>query len=537
MRKLLPTILRILDGTPQTRRQQPRERGQSLVELALITPLLVIMVVGIVEVGWYANHFLILLEVTRVGARAGTVLTGDLSPEAWSNQASTHPIVYELDSQFASNDWPAPPSNYTVDVSLYEPDDTYNLVDNAQAYGYRDCDNIANASGFYNFIACTMIESLAPLTMKGRQADSTDYVVKVIRDRAGGAGQIIPVPDDIVISAFSLQILNNDDPANWTTQPEIYRHTYDMDAYVGVDASGEIRLVADATGLDPLFDPGHQLVVVGRYPTNANECNVWFTPDTPEDNQSPFLMRVVDDPGLADETIIVPVRGGTQDVYLRYPRGTYEFEHDIYTDPFDWFADSDPIKTPGRAFELPTSIVLSNGQPVPIELFGWDYGPEMQRGFVWTGQHILQRERELMDGTIQQLTCLGSEWDDERVVQLLSLTRFLDPGLEDESDAICAPPDGPGPGPACDDLKAAAQARNQDRLEIADEQRSYMPSQGLVLVEMYWDHTLLLNFPFMYPIVTIFGGGAQNIVISVWAAFPAPTVEPNIVFGLAPGSP
>ena len=103
MRNVARTIMRILDGSPGA--GGLKERGQSLVELALITPLLIIMFIGIVEIGWYANHLLILMEVTRVGARNGTLASGALSPLNWSEEpadtnATIHPVAYLLDNGY-----------------------------------------------------------------------------------------------------------------------------------------------------------------------------------------------------------------------------------------------------------------------------------------------------------------------------------------------------------------------------------------------------------------------------------------------------
>jgi Flp pilus assembly protein TadG len=48
-----------------------RDRGQSLVELALVLPLLVVLLVGLVEVVFYARTYLAILEASREGARIG----------------------------------------------------------------------------------------------------------------------------------------------------------------------------------------------------------------------------------------------------------------------------------------------------------------------------------------------------------------------------------------------------------------------------------------------------------------------------------
>jgi len=48
-----------------------RDRGQSLFDLALVLPLLVVLLAGLVEVVFYARTYLAMLEATRGGARFG----------------------------------------------------------------------------------------------------------------------------------------------------------------------------------------------------------------------------------------------------------------------------------------------------------------------------------------------------------------------------------------------------------------------------------------------------------------------------------
>jgi hypothetical protein len=62
-------------------------------------------------------------------------------------------------------------------------------------------------------------------------------------------------------------------------------------------------------------------------------------------------------------------------------------------------------------------------------------------------------------------------------------------------------------------------------------QREYVPSQGIVLVELHWKHETISQFvglaPVLSPVFAILG---TNTTVSVWAAFPLPTVEPRIKF-------
>src|SRR5215475_11401753 len=63
MRQTLSKIVKILDGQPRGK------RGQSLVEMALTTPLLILMVLSMVEIGFFANDYLILLDAIRSASR------------------------------------------------------------------------------------------------------------------------------------------------------------------------------------------------------------------------------------------------------------------------------------------------------------------------------------------------------------------------------------------------------------------------------------------------------------------------------------
>lgn len=82
------------------RRKPQHEWGQSMVELALTLPLLVVLLVGLVEVAFIGRTYLVLLEGTREGARLGargaaiysndsihTLVEQDLSREGYDTEA------------------------------------------------------------------------------------------------------------------------------------------------------------------------------------------------------------------------------------------------------------------------------------------------------------------------------------------------------------------------------------------------------------------------------------------------------------------
>jgi hypothetical protein len=51
MRKVLRKILEILDGTPAVYGKQKGWNGQSVVELSLVTPILIVLLMGLAEIG------------------------------------------------------------------------------------------------------------------------------------------------------------------------------------------------------------------------------------------------------------------------------------------------------------------------------------------------------------------------------------------------------------------------------------------------------------------------------------------------------
>jgi hypothetical protein len=156
MRNVIRRLIDILDGVPAS---TPRsQRGQSLVEMTLILPLLLIILLGVIEIGWFAQNILTLTEASRVGARRAPFLNGDLSPLAWD------------------------------DAATYPPDGTTPLSDPRAAVrgwsgGIADCSQIDDGDfGFFNTIVCATLDAMDPLTL----------------DQTNGK-------DDIVVSAFAIQ--------------------------------------------------------------------------------------------------------------------------------------------------------------------------------------------------------------------------------------------------------------------------------------------------------------------------------------------
>ncbi len=74
----------------QKRLKRRRESGQSIVELALTLPLLLLLICGMIELGWLASTRLVLDNITREGVRAGIVAT--------STAANTADVVTRINS-------------------------------------------------------------------------------------------------------------------------------------------------------------------------------------------------------------------------------------------------------------------------------------------------------------------------------------------------------------------------------------------------------------------------------------------------------
>jgi hypothetical protein len=400
MQKVLRKILEILDGTPAVYGKQKGWNGQSVVELSLVTPILIVLLMGLAEIGWFANNFLILLEVTRVGARYGTTQTGETSPLAWNNDASRSP--------------------YT------SFDDTIDLIGGRSKFDYRDCSiirdpNNREVQGFYNSIACVMRQQMDPLVL------SPDNGV-----------------DDIVISAFSLQAINP------STLPGTSFYQFPTGSVASQNPMAQIT-----PSLDSAMQNNNQVIVVGRYPSNANECTVNALGDPVELERDPFD-------------------------YFQDSRRNYQLINPALADSEDNrnFVELEGYDSPSYAPYIETDPL--EAQPSPVR--------ERQRGWVFFSQHGIS---DLIDPVSSAKNCFGSEWSIREIQELFNITSFI--------------------------IGTDATKREQEQARI--------PSQGMVMVEMFWQHELLLKNPIFNPVWTILG---DNTTVSVWAAFPLPATEPRI---------
>ncbi|TJX14162.1 pilus assembly protein [Tissierella creatinini] len=69
-------------------RLRKNEKGQSLVEFALVLPLLILIVVGIIEFGWLFNGKITLTSAAREGARVAAILKDETTATSAVNQTA-----------------------------------------------------------------------------------------------------------------------------------------------------------------------------------------------------------------------------------------------------------------------------------------------------------------------------------------------------------------------------------------------------------------------------------------------------------------
>jgi len=456
MRKFLKRVVEILDGTPATYGKP--EGGQSVLEMTLITPLLIILIVGIVEIGWYAHNYLTLLEVSRVGARRGAVLTGDNSPLKWDEDASTHYRHPHIDPRFPDFD----AGEAFGDAGLWtqyewDGDGSTNEGINRRRFDVRQCPPAPNTYvGFYNLVLCQMEASMTPLEIKW--TDEPD-------DQT----------DDIIISVFSVQMVNNDTIANGGDLDLSGDHYNDNVRTIDIDE----------------YEPGWIPVVVGRFPATTNECNMW---------------RRVDG------------------------AGTTLFRNDAFErDPFDYYQNEDSpdiidVREPVNnqivgSYPLEMAYEFRNAQTGERSWIsmGYDETPEMQRGFNYTGYRRVEQIEKFADAGGDEfdaeLFCYGSDWSVYDVQELLKSRQFRlsQSELQQMRDEV-------DPNFGLD-----SEGRPIDTGQ-------FLPSQGLILVEIYWRHQLLMDIPVFSPVFQALG--SSRTTIYVWSAFPVPAATPDLSYNL-----
>ena len=166
MRAKFRTIIAVLDGKPTG------ARGQSLVELTITLPVLLVMLLGLTEIGWFANNYLTLIDVVREAGRFAA--TGN--PTEWidGDEKNYHALDCDQDIAFYNDH----------DTTVYY--DTWPGASDLATWGYYELDEPTR--GYYDGIACSMLANMQPLIFNHQT-------------------------DDIVISVFQFVVVNKGTPS------------------------------------------------------------------------------------------------------------------------------------------------------------------------------------------------------------------------------------------------------------------------------------------------------------------------------------
>jgi hypothetical protein len=282
MRQTLRKIVSVLDGQPTG------VRGQSLVEMTVTFPLLILMVLSLTEIGFLANNFLILMDVVRAAGR--TAVTTHPDPTQWDDftpglPQSRNVNRMDCDQPEIVNGLPQPHDTDfhrlgNANVPL-NPDP---LLYDARAIGYGSKpvnqgeqgprgQHFMGASGvipapkywggagteaafgFFDAVACEVTRGFAPL---------------VFNDDS-----IANSKDDIVVSAVSYQLMVYDGVAN----------AGDPAAYNGAKPP----FYTSGPGNHSFGGKDYWITVTGRYPQANRYCVTNFgQPNQAGDVRDPF---------------------------------------------------------------------------------------------------------------------------------------------------------------------------------------------------------------------------------------------------------
>jgi hypothetical protein len=161
---------------------QTSQRGQSLVETALITPLLLLMFLGVIEVGWALRGYLVLLnanrEATRFAARGAYL---DFSQPDFENVGYQLVLQHTLDSvsdQLPLEFFDEP--NATMIITHLDIDTGYPCED-------QDCDDECSANPDTTYAADDVV-ILPPPVGAGYGGDPAVVISDTFRAEYGIGG-------------------------------------------------------------------------------------------------------------------------------------------------------------------------------------------------------------------------------------------------------------------------------------------------------------------------------------------------------------
>jgi hypothetical protein len=171
MHQTLRKIVRILDGKPA------KTRGQSLVEMTVTFPLLILMVLSLVEVGFVANNYMVLMDVVRGAGRAAV----NLNPLTFPTKGSPTGYINGDARNWERMDCDGVPGEYHLFSKDSTNTDPGNKIrgQHLASLGYSKT-NDDPEFGFFDEVVCQAMRSLAPLSFNDSDTGKDDIVISAI---------------------------------------------------------------------------------------------------------------------------------------------------------------------------------------------------------------------------------------------------------------------------------------------------------------------------------------------------------------------
>ncbi|NDJ86107.1 MAG: pilus assembly protein [Chloroflexi bacterium] len=156
------TLIAVLDRTPG------QTRGQSLVELTITLPIFMVMLLGLVEIGWLANNYLTLVDVSREAGRYGSVR------DPVENWVPGNELTYQ---RMDCDDEQGSYNKYRGEFEPSYPGPT--------VAGFSD--GVDGPLDFYDGVACAVVTNMLPMEFDDSVDDIAVSVISyAIVDTGGG---------------------------------------------------------------------------------------------------------------------------------------------------------------------------------------------------------------------------------------------------------------------------------------------------------------------------------------------------------------
>lgn len=171
MPKLLRTVTNILDGKPTG------TRGQSLVELTLTIPILLIMILGMTEIAFLANNYLTLMDATREAARFGVTR----NPTTWPVGEARNFQRMDCDTDSATyNMFKDRNIGTNGERDLGDPRGAQLALLSSNAYVDSYSSGAEATLSYFDAVTCHALSLMAPLKFDDSPISKDDIVVSVV---------------------------------------------------------------------------------------------------------------------------------------------------------------------------------------------------------------------------------------------------------------------------------------------------------------------------------------------------------------------